>query len=613
MNKFCGKDRSTHWLGIMFLLLGATAAPSQATTLTSFSTFGSDMAGIRVTANFLNGTSESLIWGATSSVAGGVFGTGWSLTQSGNTYLQLDDPNGSRWTLTNSSANLLSSLVIDTIPGNTVFDILPTNSGPNNTPNSAEGWAFQTTFGLAPTSYNYLDPIDISQGDLFGRLVLDWTTGFTGAMQFLADTDSGRDDDPVQPAAPTTRDTPPAVIAFNAPTIYEGQAAPASVVQAIDSGADALTFLLNGTNIGTDYNRTPGAVRQAVVNFGGIYADNGDFAYTVYARDENGFYSAPASSVLRVLNVAPTVTNLVIPTIYEGQSASAYMSATDPGADYLNFYLNGSYMGTDYATTGTRAINANLGYFADNTYVPYTGYTQDKDGAWSTPVASGLTVLNVAPTLTSFDLSQSVIYEGQSVSAFMTASDPGADWQNFFINNAYVATDWQTSGMRSASTNLGSFGVGTYTFTSQAQDKDGDYSNVITRTLQVLNIAPTLTAITQNLVTTVNSLFDFVASAVDPGTSNLTYEWDFDGDGTFDDFAGAGGQWSFAEVGTYDVNVRVSDGNGGYTYGSFTVSTVPEESVPEPSTVVGFLALSGCGAAVWKRKKQQKAKDSHLK
>lgn len=611
------KNRSTRLIGAMFILLGAAVAPSQATTLTGFETYGDMMSGMRVTASFLDGTSESLIWSPNGNRSGGVFSTAWGLNQTGNTY-------DSRWTLGNYGVGM-TSLVIDAIPGNTVFDTYPLLFGPFQTPGSAEGWEFQPLLGLAPTSYAYSTPIDISQGDLFGKLSLYWTNGFTGVMQFRADTDSGSASDPVQALNPVLPNIPPTLY-FSAPTIYEGQSA-STVIQATDPGEDAITFLLNNVSMGTDFNRS--GFRQVPVDFG-FFPDNVDLTYTAVARDENGLYSNSVTSVLRVLNLPPAVTDLYIPVIYEGQSASAYISATDPGADFLSFYLNGAYFGTDYNTAGIRAVSADLGYFDDNTYIPYTGHALDKDGAWSAPAYSGLTVLNVAPTLDSFDLSQNVVYEGQSVSALLTATDPGADSQTFFLNGMSIGNDPRTSGTRSMTTDLGPFSTGTYTFTAETYDKDGAGSNQITRILEVLNVVPTITEITQNLMTGVNEVFDFVASAFDPGNKPLTYEWDFDGDGEFDDFAGASGQWAFAEDGIYQVSVRVTDENGGSAYDSFTVSTStpspdtgnegsggtttppgqagePVENVPEPSSVLSVLVFGVGGAtAAWKRKHKQK-------
>ncbi len=179
-------------------LAGATlvslgiAAPSHATTLTGFSTFGDQMAGMKVTVNFMGGGSETNIWGVTGPGAGGAFGTNWSLIQSGNTFT---DP----WTLDYSGAGSISSLAINAVPGNTVFDRTNPSSG---TPGSAQGKDFSVLSGLAPT-FAYSTPIDISVGDLFGKLSLNWDNGFTrGQLTYLADTDSGTTDDPVSVPEP---------------------------------------------------------------------------------------------------------------------------------------------------------------------------------------------------------------------------------------------------------------------------------------------------------------------------------------------------------------------------------------------------------------------------
>ncbi len=786
------KKPSARLIGAMFILLGASAAPSQATTLTGFSTYGDMMSGMRVSANFLDGTSQSLFWDATGNEAGGVFGNGWSLTQSGNSY-------ESPWSFSNFGQGI-TSLVIEAIPGNSVFDINPNLYGSLQTPGSAEGWEFQTLVGQAPNSYRYYDPIDISNGDLFGTLSAYWSSGFTGTMQFRTDTDSGSRTDPVQPRDPvaaytaptvylstptiyesqsasaflsatapntnaltfslngsnlgttpissgtasvstnlgsvadngvytytaqardergyysqpvsstlTVLNVDPSVTNLNIATIYEGQQAWASL-SATDPGTDPITFSLNGNIVGTD-NSTSGT-RSAIANLG-YFTDDAYVPYTAQALDDDGGVSAPVSSGLTVLNVAPTVTNLNIPTIYEGQrawarmsatdpgtdpitfslngnivgtdnstsgprsvntnlgrftddayipytggaldddggvsapvsggltvlnvapsvtrlriptiyegqSASAYMSATDPGTDPIRFSLNGNIVGTDNRRSGTRFVNTNLGYFADNGYIPYRGRALDDDGGVSAPVSRGLTVLNVAPTLTRFHLSSNVIYQGEAVSAWLSATDPGADRQAFFVNGTRVGSNPKTTGTRWMGTDLGTFtDVGTYTFRGISRDKDRAFSNRMTRSLTVLNVAPTITNLTGDLSVNAGEVFDFLGTATDPGINDLlTYAWDLNNDGVYDDFIGTNGEWIFENFGTHVVGLEVSDGNGGYTYGSFTVEAVatprlpveptPVESVPEPGSVLGVLAFGAFGGdAVLKRKQQQKAK-----
>ena len=484
----------------------ATTRSAQATTLTSFSTSGGNMGGMQITVNFFNGTSQTSTWLPTGGLGGGAFGSGWALTQSGNTFGAFDN----RWNFTYNGPSSVSALVIDTIPGNTVFDIFRNGIV---TPGSAEGWDFEVRSGLGPNRWGYSVPIDISRGDLFGRLSLFWDGGFRGGMQFLADTDSGTTFDPVRPRDPVPPPPPPP-------------------------------------------------------------------------------------------NVAPAV-GISIPRIQEGQSAQAQLFATDPGPDGINFFLNGGFVGSDGRTSGTRSLTTNLGFFADNGVRTYTAQAQDTRGAVSNPAQGTLIVENVAPTLTNFDLSNTVIDEGQAASAFLQATDPGADSINFFINGGSIGADGRTSGVRSTGHSLGTFeDDGTFTFRGQAQDKDGAFSNVIDRTLTVRNVAPTITSLTEDFKIPQGDLFDFGASAFDPGILDiLTFDWDFNGDGLFDDFQGASGSWAFTDVsGFQQVSLRVSDGDGGFDFGSFEVYV----QQPEPSTLLSFLFL-GVGGILGLRMKDRKS------
>jgi len=128
---------------------------------------------------------------------------------------------------------------------------------------------------------------------------------------------------------------------------------------------------------------------------------------------------------------------------------------------------------------------------------------------------------------------------------------------------------------------------------------DGRNEQISSFDINVLNAAPTITSLTNNLTVKTNELFDFFADATDPGIFDiLSFDWDLNGDGLFDDFTGTRGQWSFADPGTFDVAVRVSDGDGGETFGSFKV-----EAVPEPSSVLGLFVLGAFGVGFRRQKR----------
>lgn len=189
------RNLSTGMVGVMFIALGTTLSfPSYATTISENSTFGDTMTGMLVTSDFAGGGSQTVTWGVTGPQSGGAFGTDWSLTASGDTFF-------APWTFSNSSKSIVS-LVINAVPGNTAFDTIDTLVEPPNTPGSGRGIPFTVLSGLAPDSFAYSAPIDISEGDLFGTLSLEYSKGFTGKLTFLATTDNGIPNAPVAVAVP---------------------------------------------------------------------------------------------------------------------------------------------------------------------------------------------------------------------------------------------------------------------------------------------------------------------------------------------------------------------------------------------------------------------------
>ncbi|XWK88100.1 MAG: PKD domain-containing protein [Phormidium sp.] len=118
---------------------------------------------------------------------------------------------------------------------------------------------------------------------------------------------------------------------------------------------------------------------------------------------------------------------------------------------------------------------------------------------------------------------------------------------------------------------------------------------------------PVITSLTSDLTIRTDTLFDFAATATDPDKGDiLSFKWDFDNDGSYDDFTGNSGQWSFSSPGDHLVKLRVTDRYGLYADGSFNV-----KAVPEPTSILGLLAFSTFGiSSLLKRKRQQKVLNS---
>lgn len=174
----------------------ANFAPTASTTaLTASATTGAQMSGMKVTAGFANGTSETATWGTVDPSTGAVIGAGFYLGVSGDTF-------NATWLLFNLNAtSLLTSLSIDAGAGNAVFDRAGPAPGTNG---SANGRDFTDVSGVTiggSIAVTYSKAVALTGfaplGDLFALMIVDLTGLTSGGLssagreyQFRQDTDS---------------------------------------------------------------------------------------------------------------------------------------------------------------------------------------------------------------------------------------------------------------------------------------------------------------------------------------------------------------------------------------------------------------------------------------
>jgi hypothetical protein len=161
--------------------------------LTGFATTGADMDNLKVTAAFSGGLTQTLNWATTGPGSGGVTGTGWSLSVSGDTF-------SSPWLFTFTNGNGIGRLDTLTLDGSefgqiTVFD---TDSPSPGTNGSASGLDFAIGSGCTGCNgvalYQIIIGIDPAPpvGDIFHKLTVSFDAG-TGPdtnWSFLQDTDN---------------------------------------------------------------------------------------------------------------------------------------------------------------------------------------------------------------------------------------------------------------------------------------------------------------------------------------------------------------------------------------------------------------------------------------
>ena len=93
------------------------------------------------------------------------------------------------------------------------------------------------------------------------------------------------------------------------------------------------------------------------------------------------------------------------------------------------------------------------------------------------------------------------------------------------------------------------------------------------------------------------------AGSTDPDGDPITYAWDLDGDGQFDDSSLAQPSFTYTAAGTYAVRLRVADDRGGSTVSSpvtITVQAAPVPTLSNPSFAVNVSGwtLSGSGTGL---------------
>jgi hypothetical protein len=231
-------------------------------------------------------------------------------------------------------------------------------------------------------------------------------------------------------------------------------------------------------------------------------------------------------------------------------------------------------------------------YADDGTYT-VTVKVCDGDGDCASDTLS-VTVNNVNPTA-EFNAS-SPVNEGNLISlSLVNPFDPSNTDTAAGFTYAFDCGDGSGYGPfgSSSNTNCPTTDDGTRTVRGKIRDKD-EGETEYTAEVIISNVAPTITAVTNNGPIDEGDSATITVTATDPaGVSDpLSYEFDCDGDGSYEigPQADSSATCTFGDNGDFRVDVRVKDGDGGEDT-DFTIVTVsnappevdPPSVSPEPS------------------------------
>ncbi|TCV82333.1 PEP-CTERM sorting domain-containing protein [Sulfurirhabdus autotrophica] len=156
-------------------------------SLTGFSTDGAMMDGMQVTATFSGGLTQTVSWADTGPTSGGVTGSGWGLSLTGDSFAGL-------WNFVFSPTAQLGAITQLILNGNTGFTVFDRSLPAPGTNGSANGHDLSFTDSTINALVTFSDQVALTGaapvGDLWHVVTVDFTDGLRGDFAFVQDTDN---------------------------------------------------------------------------------------------------------------------------------------------------------------------------------------------------------------------------------------------------------------------------------------------------------------------------------------------------------------------------------------------------------------------------------------
>jgi PKD repeat protein len=292
-----------------------------------------------------------------------------------------------------------------------------------------------------------------------------------------------------------------------------------------------------------------------------IWPDDGVYNVTLQVGDGQGGVATDDATVT-VNNVSPIADAGPDRTVDEGEIVTFTGAATDPGADTFIFEWDFDYDGVVFNVEATGQTVTTIFSGAPPDYVVALRVTDDDNGVGLD--TAQVTVGNSPPTADAGGPYTGG--EGNLIALTGSGTDPNDDpltydWDldhdgDFETPGQVVTYSWPDDG--------------DYTVTLRVDDGRGGVATD-DATVTVNNVPPNADT-GGPYTTTVDITLTLVATATDVPADPLTYTWDLDDDGFFDDGAGRTVTYTWAVTGIYTVTLRVADDDGGVTTDVTTVN-----------------------------------------
>jgi len=334
------------------------------------------------------------------------------------------------------------------------------------------------------------------------------------------------------------------------------------------------------TNTGTAATATTTYATPGARTVGLRVTDNGG-ATTTTTRTVTAQNRAPSASFTATPSAAPTGTQIA----FNGSASS------DPDGTIVEYTWDLDGNGT-YETAGFGKATTSAAYAKPGTRTVGLQVT-DSNGAKATTTRT--IVIENRPPTASFTVSPNPAPTGTTVTFNGSgSSDPDGtiakyEW-DLDGNGSYETSTGTTS-----STSRSYAAIATLTIGLRVTDSNGATATT-TRTLTVTNRAPTASfTATPNPALTGQTVSYSAAGSSDPDGTIAKYEWDLDGNGSFETSTGttASASSSYATGGNRTVGLRVTDNLGatGTTTRAVTVRGPYENAVRSTAGLIDYWRL----------------------
>lgn len=337
--------------------------------------------------------------------------------------------------------------------------------------------------------------------------------------------------------------------------------------------------------------------------------DGYTYYFAVTAYNSSGTESAYSNEASKALAAADTTGPVISGAYSTGVTAdSATISwVTDESADsQVEYGTSASYgSSTTLDTAMSTSHSQTLSGLTASTLYNYRIMSRDAAGNLTT--SGNYTFTTAAPA----DTTAPVISNVQATN--ITATSATVTWTT--DEAATTQIEYGTGGSYSNATTLdstmvtihsagitGLSGFTSYDFRIKSTDASGNTAES-TGTFKTSNVGPVISAFSASSTTGMAPLkVVFTSTATDSDGTISKYEWDFDGDGVYDQDTGtvASVSYTYQNVGTYNARLRITD-NGGATAESDFVTVSVESATNKPPIIVNILATvtqSGSSATV---------------